>query len=642
MMIPTRGKTKMSSLLLTATISASLISMLIPIFSFAQAPNSITVPPPIITPTGTRIGEITVLGNKSFSTAYIIAASGHKVGDPCSDRTISEMKTNLYLTGNFGARSGDPDIAVRVRSEEPNPPTGSCKVIIEVEENDTIKGITITGSGPIKIEEIQTLLHFTKDKTVFNPNQFLRDTTDIQDLYNRRGYAIAFGQSTGIDEKNPGVLNIEIVVTRVGKINIVKNHKTKRRVIIREMKTKEGDYFNRNTLNGDIRRLLNLDLFDDVTPADTDMGGGKIALTISVVEKRTGIVSAGIGFSNRAQLLGRAEITETNFRGMGETVNLLWEAGGAVSRSSIELGFTEPWLDSKHTSLAVQLYDKTVYRFSNSLQNSVVSSVNVGTDNRYNEQRTGSTVTFSRPIKENLRGSLSLRGENVRTGTLDLSPSNAEIIQNGPIYSIAGTLMHNTRDLDVDPISGGFQTSTIEIGHANIKPVLLSNGSPVTGAVTGSVSFSKASLEMRQYFSLSGPRKRGKPDEDKASVATRFILGSSLGTLPFFEQYFVGGAESLRGFREDRFWGRNMFLGSIEYRHPLARKLKGVLFLDVGDAWGGSYTGVTIAGFNQSPFNFHAGIGAGIRVGTPIGPLRLDFGFSKEGGRTHFSIGNVF
>ncbi len=641
MLIPTRREATPSAFMLAATLSAILISMPNPSISLAQNSNT-TIVPPVTAPVTTRIGEIIVLGNKTFSTAYIIAASGHKVGEPCSDRTISEMKTNLYMTGNFGARSGDPDIAVRVRSEEPNPPTGLCKVIIEVEENDTIKGINIIGSGPIKIEEIQALLHFTKDKTVFNPNQFLRDTTDIQDLYNRRGYAIAFGQSTGIDEKNPGILNVEIVVTRVGEIKIVKNHKTKKRVILREMKTKAGDYFNRNTLNGDIRRLLNLDLFDDVTPADTDMGGGKIALTISVVEKRTGIVSAGIGFSNRAQLLGRAEITETNFRGMGETVNLLWEAGGAVSRSSVELGFTEPWLDNKHTSLAVQLYDKTVYRFSNSLQNSVASSVNVGTDDRYNEQRTGSTITLSRPIKDTYRGSLSFRGENVKTGTLDLSPANAEIIQNGPIYSISGTLLHNTRDLDVDPIMGGFQTGTIEVGHANIKPVILSNGSPVISSVTGSINYSKASLEARQYFSLSGPRKRGKPDEDKASVAARFIVGSSVGTLPFFEQYFVGGAESLRGFREDRFWGKNMFLGSVEYRHPLARKLKGVLFLDVGDAWGGSYSNVTIAGFNQTGFSLNAGIGAGIRVGTPIGPLRLDFGFSKEGGRTHFSIGNVF
>src|SRR5262249_45137630 len=150
-------------------------------------------------------------------------------------------------------------------------------------------------------------------------------------------------------------------------------------------------------------------------------------------------------------------------------------------------------------------------------------------------------------------------------------------------------------------------------------------------------------FEVREYFPLRGARRRNKPDEDKPSLALRFILGSTAGTSPFSEQYFLGGAESLRGYREDRFWGNSQVLGSIEYPQPLARRLKGVVFLAAGDAWGGPYIDVTIAGFPQtSGFALHVGVGFGIRVGTPIGPLRLDFGFGSEGARTHFSIGNVF
>ena len=79
-------------------------------------------------------------------------------------------------------------------------------------------------------------------------------------------------------------------------------------------------------------------------------------------------------------------------------------------------------------------------------------------------------------------------------------------------------------------------------------------------------------------------------------------FGASTGTLPFFEQFFVGGAETLRGYREDRFWGQYNLLGSIELRQPLARRLKGVLFLDAGDAWGGRYNKVNIEGFEQAGF----------------------------------------
>ncbi len=161
--------------------------------------------------------------------------------------------------------------------------------------------------------------------------------------------------------------------------------------------------------------------------------------------------------------------------------------------------------------------------------------------------------------------------------------------------------------------------------------------------VFGSVNFAKGILDWRQYISLQGPRPKNKPDARRSVVAVRLMFGASAGQLPFFEQYFIGGADTLRGYREDRFWGSNMLLGSVEFRQPLANALTGVLFMDGGDAWGGSYTNVNILGFTQTPdFHPHLGVGFGIRVRTPLGPLRLDFGFGSEGARTHFSIGNVF
>ena len=146
--------------------------------------------------------------------------------------------------------------------------------------------------------------------------------------------------------------------------------------------------------------------------------------------------------------------------------------------------------------------------------------------------------------------------------------------------------------------------------------------------------------EDRHFYSLQGPRK--KLTDEKSTIAVRFRVGAAAGTVPFFEQFFIGGAESLRGYREDRYWGKYMFLASAELRHPLARGLKGVVFLDIGDAWGGPYAGVNIQGFAQSGFRPHASVGVGIRVRTPLGPIRLDYGVGSEGGRTHFSIGNVF
>ena len=114
----------------------------------------------------------------------------------------------------------------------------------------------------------------------------------------------------------------------------------------------------------------------------------------------------------------------------------------------------------------------------------------------------------------------------------------------------------------------------------------------------------------------------------------------------FSEQFFVGGAETLRGYREDRFWGNRMMLLNAEYRHPMGKSLTGVVFADYGDAWEQSTPIIadpTKFDFTQhNSFDPHLGVGIGIRVITPIGPLRLDYGRGTEGGRTHFSIGHAF
>jgi outer membrane protein insertion porin family len=147
----------------------------------------------------------------------------------------------------------------------------------------------------------------------------------------------------------------------------------------------------------------------------------------------------------------------------------------------------------------------------------------------------------------------------------------------------------------------------------------------------GDWTYSKMGADLRRYL----PIGKAKPDGSNQKVlALRLMGGFALGNLPLSENYWIGGAETLRGYREDEFHGTRSLLLSAEFRVPFGSSLQGVTFFDYGYAWPD--------GTNMHLGDLKPAVGLGLRVVTPLGPLRLDYGFGKEGGRSHFSIGHVF
>jgi outer membrane protein insertion porin family len=594
-------------------------------------------------PVGPYIGEFVVIGNKNLNETFITSLTGYKVNDPFSDLVLDMIRTNLITSGYFGYAGGDfNENAVRVYVEESAPIEDRKKVVIEIsEENPKIQQLEIEGSGPIPVSEIAQMV---PTGAVFRINEFDQQLRNISALYQSRGYVVTvLSDGTGLDPQKEGVLRIALLVARIKEIRIAKNNKTRPRTVLREMRSKPGGFYNANDLDKDRQRLFNLDLFEEIVPTTTQADEpGQVIVTLSIPEKRSGQLLFGAGFSNRQQFIGFAQIGDTNFRGLGESLNLRWESGGIANRSTINLSFVQPWLDKRHTSLAVSAYDRIFVRFANRLNNDFFGGTIAGTGDRYFETRTGGTVTLSRPFRDNtVNVALTLRGESVRTTALALAAENAAILQNGPIASVAGRISLDTRDQPFDPIRGTLQSFGLEVGVASLRPVPGVDISQVPSNIFGRSNFVKGELDYRYFIPIAGRRKKTL-DEPKSTVALHLQFGLSSGRLPFFEQYFVGGADSLRGYREDRFWGSNRFLFQTELRQPLARSLTGVVFFDVGSAWGGPYSNINLQGFTQTGFRPHYAVGLGVRVRTPIGPIRFDYGFGDEGGRSHISIANVF
>ncbi|HSI72031.1 MAG TPA: POTRA domain-containing protein [Fimbriimonas sp.] len=569
------------------------------------------------------ISEILVRGNQRVLKEVILAQMRTKVGQPYIQETLEKDEQAIYDLGFF--------TAVDVR---PTPlEGGNYRVTVDVAEYAEIKEIRIVGNSAVKTEEIMAVLTI-KPGQVFNLKARQESTNAIRDLYSKKGFLLAGINEFGPLAESPGTINIDLVETKVSSVSVQGNTRTKDWVMKRLIKTRAGDTFNLTKWANDLRRLYNTQWFETVNSVeDTGKELGKIDLTAEVKEMKTGMFNVGLQLDPRSSFAGVIRLSEANLRGSGQSVGLNFIQATRGGGPSLDLDYTNPFFDEKDTTMRVALYSRLVYRFSNAFG---TSSGITSTDD-FNERRTGGSIGFSRPVTDYFSLGLSFRYEGVKTNNIG-SATGDFIQQDGTVgvISLGGIL--NRRDVDVDPSRGDWLRLDLEPGFANISKV---GGALATQKqYEGRKSFLKTNFEYRRYWSPDPPRGRDL-DAPRKVVAARIKLGNIAGTSPFFEQFFVGGSDSLRGYDEDRFWGNNAFIATLEYRHPVQKSFNVIGFVDYGGAWGG-YGSVNNFTQSASP-NFHVGYGVGLSFRTPLGPIRLDLGFDDRGkSRTHFLIGTSF
>ena len=477
-------------------------------------------------------------------------------------------------------------------------------------ENPVLRKIEISGNTLYKTEELEELITVRKN-TVLNTNTLQDNLEEIEEKYHGDGYILM--KITDMNVDKDGVLALKINEGMLEGYGVKGNKKTKDYVILREMRQKVGEPFNAKLARRSMDRVYNLGFFEDV---NINMNPGiepnAIIMEVNVKERRTGTFGVGAGYSTRDGFLGSVTIADTNFRGRGDSISVSFEKSAEESDAhGWTFAFKKPWLDHRETAATFRIYNRT-YQFYDYDTRGALKE-------RYMRRYSGGEITVSRPQSEYSTNYITFRNRkdsyvrHVANGNAgDRSTASGKSWRDanfGTTRAIIFQHVTDTRDNIYSPTTGGRVSLSAEFG----------------GLLGGDFNFQKYDIEHQQFF---------KAGDHSQVWASKIAYGFGHGDLTEFNQFRVGGQNTLRGYRDDQFRGSRMLLGTLEYRFPLAKKVQGIVFADGGGAWS--------SGFFPGGGDLYGSVGVGVALNTPLGPLRLDYGRGSQGGRFHFNIGGGF
>lgn len=558
------------------------------------APAPIVTARPEAAYNGKTVVQLNIVGSKLINADDIAKVPVTKVGSPFEINQIESDLQAIYSTGWF----------YEVHPEFKVVPEG-IQISYIVQENPLLDSMDIKGNTIYKPEEINKMITLEKGQIV-NLRKLDENLRNIENKYKADGYILA--RVSDVNIAPDGKLSVTISEGIVDKIVVKGNKKTKTFVITREMRTKIGKPFNAKEARRSLERIHNLGFFEDVNvKLNAGQGENNVEVEITVVEQNTGQFMIGAGYSTADGFVGILGIGDKNFMGVGDSANIRWEFGGKDNKN-YDFTYFKPWLTKNELGAGLSLYN-TTHEYQDYYDD--------GSDKaRYDRKRKGFELTLSQPISEKVKvfGTLKNREDIYVKAIAGYWPQYYEQYPErkkedfGTTRSVTLGISSDTRDNIYNPMEG--------------RKILFSSEFAGAG---GDFNFNKFFVESSSYYKLKGQEQ---------VIALRFNGGYATGTMPVSQRFAVGGAETLRGYKDDIFRGYKMLLTSAEYRFPIIKRIQGVVFTDYGYAWD--------KGMDFKLGDMKRGYGLGLRINSPLGPIRLDYGRGSMGGRFHFSFGGNF
>ena len=518
----------------------------------------------------------------------------------------------------------------------------SVRIRLEFSEGSmaVVRSVNIDGASVLPVARLFKGLSL-KARGPFSPVAVEEDRQSILEKYAEAGYFYATVTDNAVFDGNlvdEHYVVSEGIQARAGSISIAGNKIVAKRLVQREITIKQGDVLRRSQLVKTQQRIFDTGLFSDVNlaPVVPDSALPVVDLVVRVKERKMSWVGTGIGYGSSDQLKIEGEWGHRNVGGMGRRLvssasiafGRRWFAEGkaVLDQTRLEAGFVEPWLFSTRTTGQLVAYHEYKREVA------------------FSQDFNGITLTLKRDLSAFSKVYLSY--DNRWVNTTDPASMRANYVTRS-LY-LSGT--RDLRDDIFDPGRGSYQEASWKVAG---------------GALGGNYSFHKMSFSSSWYTPFGS-----------TVIAARFKAGfeepfgrtfgvSPLERIPFEERFRTGGANSVRGYLEDDqigprdasgnvTGGRMLILTNIEVRFPLFWRLSGAVFFDGGNVWSNPsdmrMSQFALRGGRAGVEDYKYSYGGGLRLGTPVGPIRVDYGRKvrrtiydeDDGGQFHFSLGQAF
>jgi outer membrane protein insertion porin family len=519
-----------------------------------------------------------------------------------------ELSRDLDRIRAYYLDNGFLDIAVEEPEIQLDTERKKLRILIRVEEGPQyrIRELHIKGTSLFSEAEIRSRIK-SRAGGIFSREAMQGDVVAITDRYAERGYLFADVAPVTDIHRADHMVDVVLEITEgrqafINRIEITGNARTRDKVIRREIRLVEGDVFNSLLLQRSRRDLQNLGYFEEVK-LDTRraVAADKVDVTVELKEKPTGAFTIGGGYSSVDGPLAAASISQSNLFGLGKRVSIRGQVGTRANR--YEAVYSDPHFLDTDWLTEVRAYDvQTRFR----------------TNQGFNQNTRGASLTVGHALLEEIFGSLTYSFQRVQIKDLEATAPflvRRQAEESGGVSTTSAlifSLSRDTRDSFTEPTRGLRAAASFQYAG---------------GFLDADNNFIKTSLELSQYWPLWWKLV----GHVRGSIAYGEAFGDT-PVLPVQERFFLGGINTIRGFRNFTVsptdpvtggltGGNKAFFFNNEILFPLYEplKLRGVVFFDVGNAFD-----------ERSNFEWSVkyGAGIGIRFISPIGAIRLEWGFN--------------